>query len=200
VLFVIIGLGNPGESYQATRHNIGFAVVGCLAGRHRIALTDHRFEALTGQGRIAGRRVWLLQPQTYMNLSGESVGPAVEALQVPHERLIVLHDDMDLELGRIQVRGGGGDGGHLGLRSVIENLGGADFARIRLGVGRPPQDDEARDHVLAGFSDEEVARVAPLVERGADAVQAWLADGLVAAMNRYNPWTRPGQRGPEPGR
>lgn len=199
MLFVIIGLGNPGETYRATRHNVGFAVVERLATRHGIGLDTRRFDARLGQGRIADRRVWLLEPQTYMNLSGEAVGPAVSSQQVPLERLVVLHDDMDLELGRIQVRSGGGDGGHRGVRSVIEHLDATDFARVRLGVGRPTREDEARDHVLSGFSAAEVEQVEPLIERGADAVEAWLTDGLVVAMNRFNPWSKPSQRGTEQG-
>ncbi len=199
MLFVIIGLGNPGETYRATRHNVGFAAVERLATRHGIDLQTRRFDARTGRGRIAGHPVWLLEPLTFMNLSGEAVGPAVESQQVPLERVMVLHDDMDLELGRVQVRRGGGDGGHRGVRSIIEHLDDADFARIRLGVGRPPQDDEARDHVLSGFSEAEEEQVEALIERGADAVEAWLADGLVVAMNRFNPWKRPSQRGTEQG-
>jgi PTH1 family peptidyl-tRNA hydrolase len=199
VLFVIFGLGNPGETYRATRHNVGFEVVDRLATRHRIDLATRRFGAVLGQGAIAGRRVWLLEPQTFMNLSGESVAAAMQAQQVPLERIVVLHDDMDLELGRIQVRPGGGDGGHRGVRSVIEHLGAMNFARIRLGVGRPGQQEEASDHVLSGFSDEEGEQVEALIERGANAAQAWLSEGLVVAMNRYNPWKGPGQRGIEGG-
>jgi PTH1 family peptidyl-tRNA hydrolase len=199
VFFVIIGLGNPGETYQATRHNAGFAVIERLAARHRIALATRGTDAIIGRGKVAGHRVLLLEPQTYMNLSGEAVGPVVEAEQVDLERLVVLHDDMDLELGRIQVRRGGGDGGHRGVRSIIEHLGDAGFARVRLGVGRPAQEDEASDHVLSGFSEAEAERAEALIERGADAVQTWLSEGLVVAMNRHNPWTSPSQRGTEPG-
>lgn len=199
MLFVILGLGNPGETYRSTRHNVGFEVVDRLAARHRIDLATRRFGAVMGQGAVAGRQVWLLEPQTYMNLSGESVAAVMQSQQVPLERLVVLHDDMDLELGRIQVRAGGADGGHRGLRSVIEHMGSRDFSRIRLGVGRPERQEEASDHVLSGFSDEQGEQVEALIERGADAVQTWLMDGLVIAMNRYNPWKGTSQTGTEGG-
>jgi len=199
LLFVIIGLGNPGETYQATRHNVGFAVVDRLAERHGIDLRPGRQPALAGRGEIAGRRVWLLEPQTYMNLSGEAVAPLIASEGVDLERLIVAHDDMDLALGRIQVRRGGGDGGHRGVRSIVEHLDAADFARIRLGVGRPMQEDEASEHVLSKFGGDELESATALVERGADAVEAWLVDGLVVAMNRFNPWEKPSQRGTDEG-
>jgi PTH1 family peptidyl-tRNA hydrolase len=191
VLFVIAGLGNPGAAYRASRHNAGYDVVERLARRHGLRLRPGRFEAESAGGCIAGCEVRLLRPLTYMNLSGRAVAPACRRLGVPAERLAVIQDDIDLELGRIQVRRGGGDGGHRGIRSVIAELGTADFVRLRLGVGRPAVAAAARDHVLGGFAEHEREPYARLLERAADAVTVWLADGLQAAMNRFNPWRRP---------
>ena len=191
MLFVIAGLGNPGGAYRHSRHNAGYDVVDRLAQRHGLRLQPGRFEAESAGGRIAGREVWLLRPLTYMNLSGLAVAPACRHLGVSAERLAVIQDDIDLDLGRIQVRRGGGDGGHRGIRSVIAELGTADFVRLRLGVGRPAAAAAARDHVLGGFAEHERGPYARLLERAADALTVWLADGLQAAMNRFNPWRRP---------
>lgn len=191
MLFVISGLGNPGAAYRHSRHNAGYDVVDRLAQRHGLRLRPGRFEAESARGRIAGREVWLLRPLTYMNRSGQAVAPACRQLGVPAERLAVLQDDIDLDLGRIQVRRGGGDGGHRGIRSLIAELGTAEFVRLRLGVGRPAPEAAAREHVLGGFAEHEHEPYARLQERAADAVTVWLADGLQAAMNRFNPWQRP---------
>ncbi len=188
MFFLIVGLGNPGEAYRASRHNVGFEAVDRLAARYGIGFTGGRFASELGLGEIEDRRVRLLKPQTHMNNSGEAVETACRFYRVPAERLAVLHDDIDLELGRIQVRRGGGDGGHRGVRSVIEHLGATDFVRFRLGVGRPAASDMAVDHVLSGFAPADHERVDALLDGAAEATAAWLSGGLTIAMNRFNPW------------
>lgn len=197
MFFLIAGLGNPGQAYRSSRHNVGFEAVERLAERCGIALQVRRFSARLGLGRLVGHQVCVVTPQTYMNLSGAAVGQAAGFYQVPPERLAVLHDDMDLELGRIQVRRGGSDGGHRGVRSVIEHLGTADFVRLRLGVGRPVGDDEAVEHVLSPFEAGQQEALETMLGRTAEAVETWIDKGLAAAMNRYNPWKRakPAQAG-----
>lgn len=191
MLFVIVGLGNPGKAYQANRHNIGFMVVDHLAEQHGIsweAKGRSRFGALTGQGVIEDQRVWLVKPQTYMNLSGDAVGAVSRFYKVPLEGVVVIHDDIDLDLGRVQVRRGGGHGGHRGLASIIERLGDPGFARIRVGVDRPPLEMEARAYVLQDFTAAEQPDVTRAVERAGRAVQLLVTKGLTTAMNRVNPW------------
>jgi PTH1 family peptidyl-tRNA hydrolase len=188
MLFVIAGLGNPGKEYQDSRHNAGFLAAERLAERNGLSLGAHRFEARTAAGSIAGRKVLLLMPQTFMNLSGASVGQACRFFKVPAGQLLVLHDDLDLPLGRIQVRQGGGDGGHKGVRSVLDALGDPGFCRVRVGVGRPPAPEDAVGFVLGGFTREERPLLTEATERAAQAVEVWLREGLVAAMNRFNPW------------
>jgi PTH1 family peptidyl-tRNA hydrolase len=202
LFFLIAGLGNPGEAYRASRHNVGFEAVDRLAARHSIAWTARRFSGIWGQGRIADQTTGLIKPQTYMNLSGEAVAQAARFLGIEPPRLAVVHDDLDLEFGRIQVRQGGGDGGHRGVRSVIEHLGSADFVRLRLGIGRPPADADTVEHVLSAFAagDEEI--LAGQLERCADAIETWMAAGLSTSMNRFNTWRRSKpskERKPDPG-
>jgi PTH1 family peptidyl-tRNA hydrolase len=189
MFFLIVGLGNPGKTYQGTRHNLGFWVVDRLAERHEISVGQKKFKGEFGSGSIGGRRVHLLKPQTYMNLSGGAVAEAVNYHKVPLEQVLIAHDDVDLELGRIQVKFGGGHGGHRGLQSVIESLSADGFARIRVGINRPEGD--ASDYVLEPFSRAEQTAVEDAVGRAAEAASTWLKDGLTTAMNQYNSW--PGQ-------
>ncbi len=186
MLFVIAGLGNPGRKYDRTRHNAGFQVVDLLAEQHAISLDRERFFARTGGGSIVDCRVLLLEPVTFMNLSGKSVAAAVRFFKVPPERLIVIHDDVDLPLGRIQVRRGGGHGGHKGLVSIIESLGEAGFVRIRMGIGRPRLDEEVADFVLRPFEPDELQKIEDSLERASGAIKCWLHDGLTTAMDNYN--------------
>ncbi len=183
---LLVGLGNPGAKYQRTRHNIGFRVAEEAAGKLGAALDQTRWNAVLGQGRAGGGPVAVLLPQTYMNASGESVGHAARFWKVGMQELVVAHDDMDLEFGRIQVKVGGGDGGHNGLRSLREHLETPEFVRVRFGVGRPPPQWEGADWVLAKFSSEEEERLQELVPQAAEAAVAALLEGPLLAMNRYN--------------
>jgi PTH1 family peptidyl-tRNA hydrolase len=191
MFFLIVGLGNPGKTYQRTRHNLGFQVVDRLAERHDIKVGQKKFKGQFGSGSIGEWRVCLLKPQTYMNLSGGAVAEAVNYHKIPLEQVLIAHDDVDLELGRIQVKFGGGHGGHRGLRSVIESLSADEFTRVRVGVNRPEGDDEVSDYVLEPFSKAEQAVAEDAVGRAAEAAATWLKDGLTTAMNQYNSW--PGQ-------
>ncbi|MDP5878266.1 MAG: aminoacyl-tRNA hydrolase, partial [Dehalococcoidia bacterium] len=141
--WLVVGLGNPGESYRKTRHNLGFAVVDELASRHRLELRSQKFRSRFGKGRISGRPVLLSKPQTYMNRSGQSVGVMAGWHRIPAERVVVVHDDLDLTLGRMKLKAGGGHGGHNGLRDIRTALGSSEFLRVRLGIGRPDGQDDA---------------------------------------------------------
>jgi PTH1 family peptidyl-tRNA hydrolase len=183
---LLVGLGNPGAKYARTRHNVGFRVAEDAARKLAVPLGETRWNSVLGQGRAGGGPVAVLLPQTYMNASGESVGHAVRFWKVEAGSLVVAHDDIDLEFGRIQVKVGGGDGGHNGLKSLRQHLGTPEFIRVRFGVGRPPPMWEGADWVLAKFSNEEEAQLESLVPQAADAAVAALLEGPVRAMNRYN--------------
>ncbi len=188
MLFVIVGLGNPGKKYGATRHNIGCRVLDHLAERCKIELNKIEHHAIVGSGDIAGRQVLLVKPQTYMNRSGLAVEAVSRFNEVPLDRIAVVHDDIDLALGRIQVRRGGGHGGHRGLRSIIETIEARDFVRLRLGIDRPAESEEVSDYVLEAHTPGELEIVGDVVQRAAAALKTWLQDGLNTAMNHFNPW------------
>jgi PTH1 family peptidyl-tRNA hydrolase len=152
---IIVGLGNPGQRYSHTRHNLGFDVVDALAKRYRMAIRQREAEALCGTGQIAGRSVLCVKPQTYMNASGQSVAPLVQHYLRQGECLIVVHDDIDLPVGKIKLKHRGGDAGHLGIRSLIAWLESDAFIRIRMGIGKPARKDEVVDYVLSPFSAQE---------------------------------------------
>ena len=183
---LLVGLGNPGAKYERTRHNVGFRVAEDAARKLNVSLGETRWNAVLGQGRAGGGPVAVMLPQTYMNASGESVGHAARFWKVIPSELVVVHDDMDLDFGRIQVKVGGGDGGHNGLRSLRQHLGTGDFVRVRFGVGRPPPQWDGADWVLAKFSSDEEEQLQSLVPRAADAAVAALLEGPVLAMNRFN--------------
>lgn len=186
---LICGLGNPGPEYERHRHNVGFRVVDALCARARAALGQAKFEARVGQGTLGGERVLFLEPQTFMNLSGRSVAAAARFYKVPPADLLVIHDELDLPFGRLQLKVGGGAGGHNGLRSILEDLGADAFARLRFGIGKPEGPggrDRVVGHVLSGFSPEEDRALDALVERAADAAECWAREGLDVAMNRFN--------------
>jgi PTH1 family peptidyl-tRNA hydrolase len=182
---LVAGLGNPGREYADTRHNIGFLVVDELARRHGAGFRG-KFSGRLGEVRLGGERVALLKPETFMNESGRSVGPAVRFYKLPLERLLVVHDEVDLEVGRLQARLGGGLAGHNGLRSVAAALGGREFLRLRVGVGRPARGDPrpVADFVLDPFPPE--VDVEAIVARAADAVEVIATEGLEAAQQRFN--------------
>ncbi len=185
---LIVGLGNPGRRYAGTRHNVGFRIVERFGQRHRIALSSRKFGGRVGRGSVGGIEVGILEPETFMNLSGESVAEALRYLPVGDWRsdLIVVSDDVDLPFGRLRLRPGGGAGGHKGLRDIIEHLGGDGFARLRFGVGRPGGPVDTAGYVLSGFSEAEEKVLAARLDEAADALEAILFEGLPQAMNRFN--------------
>jgi peptidyl-tRNA hydrolase, PTH1 family len=182
---LVVGLGNPGREYAHHRHNVGWMVVDELARRHGAPLRG-KFSGRLAETRIDDRRVALLKPETYMNESGRSVGAAARFFKVAPEAVLVVHDEGDFDLGRIQARGGGGLAGHNGLRSVAQHLGTQDFLRLRVGVGRPERGDPRplADYVLSDFEPHDDAEA--IVARAADAVETVVRDGLEAAQSRYN--------------
>jgi len=186
-MFLIVGLGNPGSKYRSTRHNVGYEVVDLLAERAHAEFSERKFKARICRARIGGTDTRLIKPETYMNLSGESVQPALGFFKLGTEQLIVIHDELDLEPGRMKLKKGGGHGGHNGLRSLIQHLPNPDFTRVRIGIGRPehPSMDPA-DYVLSRFSPDVSEIMRKVIERAADAVEAIVRDGLRMAMNEFN--------------
>ena len=184
--YLVVGLGNPGPRFAATRHNIGFAVVDLLASRAGVRLKAHRAHADVAETRLAGVPVVLAEPRSYMNESGGPVVGVARFYKVPVERIFVVHDELDLPFGSLRLKAGGGDGGHNGLRSLSTSLGGRDYTRVRFGIGRPPGRQDPADYVLREFTPAERKELPYLVDRAADAVEALLADGLEATQNAYN--------------
>ena len=182
---LVAGLGNPGREYERTRHNVGWLVLDELARRHSGSWRS-KFSGSIAEARLGDARLALLKPETYMNDSGRSVGAAARFFKVEPEQLLVVHDDVDLEPGRLQARGGGGLAGHNGLRSLAQHLASQEFLRLRIGVGRPERGDPrpVADWVLSPFAAEEDAE--SLVSRAADAVETILGEGLEAAQQRFN--------------
>ena len=182
---IIVGLGNPGVHYQWSRHNVGFQVVDRLSERQCIPMCSRRFKALYGTGWINSEDVVLVKPITFMNLSGEAVRKTAAAFSVGREDLIVIHDDLDLALGRLRVKRKGGDGGHQGVRSIIEAMGSNAFLRLKVGIGRPPKGVEPADYVLSPFGEDDQPEIDSALSRAAEAVAAILSEGVEAAMNRF---------------
>jgi peptidyl-tRNA hydrolase, PTH1 family len=184
---LVVGLGNPGAEYAQSRHNVGFGVVDLLVERHGGKLRKGKERALVDEVHVDGRRVALAQPQTFMNESGQSVAPLVRRFGIDDlHQLVIVHDELDLPLGRLKVKLGGGLAGHNGLRSIKSHLHSDDFVRIRIGVGKPPSKEQGADHVLKRPSRSDQAVLGQMVERAADAVEAIMADGPEAAMTRFN--------------
>jgi PTH1 family peptidyl-tRNA hydrolase len=183
---LLVGLGNPGAEYARTRHNVGFLVVEEIARAAGFSVDRKKFAALLGEGTVAGEKAVVVEPQTYMNLSGEAVGAAARFYKVPVADVIVVHDDVDLEFGRLQIKTGGGHAGHNGLRSLIAHLGGPDFVRIRVGIGKPGGQKETAGHVLGGFDRKESEELPFVVQRAADAARCVVKDGPLKCMNEYN--------------
>jgi len=183
---VIVGLGNPGKKYQGTRHNIGFDVLTTLAQRHSVDRVQQRFKAETATASIHGNKVLLVSPLTYMNLSGQTVKGVVDFFKLDLTDLILVCDDMALELGRLRIRTGGSAGGQKGLANTIERLGTDQFPRLRIGIGRPPNSRTAASFVLEPFGRHEKQEIEIACQRGADALETWIVDGISVAMNRFN--------------
>jgi PTH1 family peptidyl-tRNA hydrolase len=184
--FLIIGLGNPGRRYRDTRHNVGFQVADLLAERYGLRFARRQAMAFVADGRIDGHLVTLAKPQGYMNTSGKSVGALVHFYKLPLSHLLVMYDDLDLPVGALRMRPGGGSGGHQGMQNIIRHVGSEDFPRLRIGIGRPPGRMDPAAYVLQRFSEEQAPDIEIARECAADAALAWMAEGLEAAMTRYN--------------
>jgi PTH1 family peptidyl-tRNA hydrolase len=181
---VIVGLGNPGPRYKDTRHNVGFQTLEELARRYPVQRQESRFDAIIAHLQIKQEKAFLLKPLTYMNLSGQAVRALIAYYKIDLKDIIVVYDDMDLPVGNVRIRAEGGTGGHRGMSSLVENLGTREFARIRIGIGRPPH--EAIDWVLGRFSPQEKPLINNAIAQAADAVEAWMVRGIDKAMNEYN--------------
>jgi len=183
---MIVGLGNPGREYARTRHNIGRIIVDLFARRRDTEVGRRKFKSLVGEMRTGGEKVVLLKPATFMNLSGGAVAAAFVFYKLDPERMLVICDDMDLPLGKLRLRAGGGTGGHKGLASIEASLGTQEYPRLRFGISRP-ESIEAADHVLAKFEDAEKDDVERALVRAVEAVEMWLGEGMEKAMNVFNP-------------
>jgi len=184
---LVVGLGNPGPEYAETRHNVGFRVVELLAARAGGGrFSKHKSNADVLEGRLAGRKVVLAKPRTYMNVSGGPVAGLLRYFSVPATELVVVHDDLDLGFGVVRLKQGGGEGGHNGLRSISQSCGTRDYLRVRFGIGRPPGRQDPADFVLKRFSSVENKELEFAVDLAADAVEALLSDGLESTQNRFH--------------
>jgi PTH1 family peptidyl-tRNA hydrolase len=184
--WVVAGLGNPGEQYHRSGHNIGFKVIDRLAEKCGAALDRRKFKGIAGEARIGADSVILVKPQTYYNLSGECVAAILGYYRIPAQRLIVVHDEIDLEPRQLRLKRGGGDAGNRGVRSIAAVLGTPEFVRVRVGIGRPAPGLEAKEHVLHAMGRAELEAYQASIERAAEAVEAVIAGGLERAMNLYN--------------
>jgi len=191
---LIVGLGNPGQGYANNRHNIGFICLSHFARTQGICFDKKQGRARIGTGEVAGNKIVVAKPQTYMNLSGESVSRLIKKFNISLDNLLVIHDDLDLPLGKIRIRYGGSSGGHKGIDSIINELGSQDFTHLRVGIGRPAKnegttefsDDEIITYVLGDFTPEEKQTITQTIPRVSEAIYYLLTEGLTAAMNRYN--------------
>jgi PTH1 family peptidyl-tRNA hydrolase len=185
--YLIVGLGNPGREYRLNRHNVGFMLLDRLAARHGLpAFTRRQGKALISTGTLGEAGLVLAKPQTYMNLSGEAVAPLLRFYNLPLERLLVCFDDIDLPVGTLRLRPEGGSAGQGGMKSIIQHLGTENFPRLRLGVGRPPGSKAAAGYVLKDLRGEDLEIMESALDKAADAVECFLKEGLVTAMNRFN--------------
>ena len=186
-MYIIVGLGNPTKEYAHTRHNVGFDTIDKIADRHGIAVLEKKHKAVYGRGYIEGQKVILAKPQTFMNLSGESVRSLIDYYKVDEEtELIVIYDDISLEPGQLRIRKKGSAGGHNGIKNIISHLGHDTFVRIKVGVGEKPKGYDLADYVLSRFAKDEVSAMEDAFERAADAVEVIITGGPDEAMNRFN--------------
>ena len=191
---LIVGLGNPGRGYASNRHNLGFMCLNHFARKQGIRFDKRQGKARTGKGEVAGSKVVVAKPQTYMNLSGQAVGRLVRKFNIGLDNLLVIHDDLDLPVGKIRIRRGGGSAGHKGIESIAAELGSRDFLRIRVGIGRPPVVGDSTEiteadivaYVLSDFTPEEKRTITQVIPGVSEAIVCILTEGLTAAMNRYN--------------
>ena len=184
--YVIIGLGNPGKEYENTRHNMGFRAIDVLSSDENIEISRNKFHALIGRGRIAGKKVILVKPQTYMNRSGQAARETAMYFDVPSQNLIVIYDDIDLPAGSIRIRKSGGAGTHNGMKSVVEQLGTKDFVRIRIGVGGAEDGEDLVDRVIGKVPKAEQELLDEAAAEAAKAAKDIITDGVDNAMNRHN--------------
>jgi len=182
---LVVGLGNPGAEYAGNRHNAGFQCVARFAERHGLRFSFYRFRASIAEGTVARRHVLLARPLTYMNESGQAVAPLVRRYTVPLSDVLIVYDDLDLPLGRIRLRARGSSGGHRGLDSIVRHLGTTEVPRLRLGIGRPPYGD-AVDYVLSDWRPDEGIAMETAYDRAVEAIECFIAEGIVAAMNKFN--------------
>ena len=185
-MYIIAGLGNPDGRYENTRHNVGFEVIDILADRMGICADEKKHRALCGRGVLEGQKVILLKPQTFMNLSGESVRAAADFYKVEPENILVIYDDVSLEPGQLRIRGKGSAGGHNGIKNIIAHLGTQEFPRIKVGVGEKPGSMDLADHVLSRFSKGEQEMMDQAFREAAEAAAAVIGQGIDAAMNHFN--------------
>jgi len=182
---IIVGLGNPGIQHRMSRHNIGFQVVDRIAQIHHISIRTKRFKSLYGTGWIDFQQVSLSKPMTFMNRSGEAVKKATDFFHLGMEDLVVVHDDLDLPFGRLRFKRRGGDGGHQGIRSIIERMGGNNFLRLKVGIGRPPQGMDSADYVLEAFDRIEQSLLDQVLSQAAESLRVMLLEGVEKAMNQF---------------
>lgn len=186
-MFIIVGLGNPTDRYEGTRHNVGFDIIDTLAEKYNISVTERKSRAFCGKGIIGSQKVILVKPQTYMNLSGESVRSIVDYYKIDEEsELLVIYDDVSLGVGQLRIRKKGSAGGHNGIKNIIAQLGTSVFARIKVGVGEKPKQYDLADYVLGHFSKEEKELMEDGYKRAAEAVELIVQDEIDEAMNRFN--------------
>ena len=185
-MYLIIGLGNPEEEYSKTRHNMGFNAINKIADQYGIKVNKSKFQGLYESAIIEGKKVMLIKPQTYMNLSGECIKQFVDFYKIPNEDILVIYDDMDIEPGKIKIRKKGGAGGHNGMKSIIKMLGTEEFARIRTGIGRPKHNGDDINYVIGAIPEEEIPKLQEGVEKAKEAVIEILKNGIDFAMNKLN--------------
>jgi peptidyl-tRNA hydrolase, PTH1 family len=184
--FLIVGLGNPGREYRGTRHNVGFMLLDRMTARLNVRFTRMQSRALVAMANFQERKIILAKPQTFMNLSGQSVQGLLHFYKLPLANLIIAHDDLDLPLGTIRIRPDGRSAGQKGMTSTIDRLGTDEFPRLRLGIGRPPGQLSAPDYVLQNFPETDLSVITETLNRSVEAVLTWVTEGLDAAMNKYN--------------
>jgi peptidyl-tRNA hydrolase, PTH1 family len=185
-LYLVAGLGNPGANYAQTRHNAGFLVIDELAAVHKISIQKRKFDVLYGRGSIKGVDVLLAKPQSYMNRSGPPLRALADYFRIQRQAMVVVHDDIDLAFQRLKIKEKGGDGGHKGIRSIIDAFGGGEFTRLRIGVGRSAGDRDVVDHVLGEFDQDQEQVLGELLQTASEAIVTVLTKGTKDGMNRYN--------------
>ncbi|MDX8363137.1 aminoacyl-tRNA hydrolase [Cytobacillus sp. IB215316] len=183
---LIVGLGNPGREYALTKHNVGFMVIDQLSTRFNIDIDKSKFSGLYGTGMYNGEKVILCKPLTYMNLSGECIGPLMDYFDIPIEDLLIIYDDLDLPTGKIRLRTKGSAGGHNGIKSTVNHLGTQEFKRVRIGIGRPTNGMAIPNYVLTKFVDDEIEKINDAIKVSTDVCEDWISSPFLQVMNKYN--------------